>query len=153
MLRTLPPTAAPIPFRALLFGVVSTVSKNGTGIKFEDQIREYFNVKYIFLVSSGKAALYIALNTMQHTFKRQEVIIPAYSSFCFASAVARTGLTIKLCDIDPDTLDFDLSKLKSMITEKTLTVIPVHNYGLVCNMGEIKKLAIGKRAFIIEDAA
>ena len=153
MFRTLPPTAAPVLFQDLLYGVFSAISKNGAEVKFEDQIREYFNVKYVFLVSSGKAAIYIALNAMEQTSKRQEVIIPAYSSFCLASAVARTGLSIKLCDIDPDTLDFDLSKLKSQISEKTLAVIPVHNYGLVCNMGEIKKLAIEKRAFIIEDAA
>jgi perosamine synthetase len=153
MFRTLPPTAAPVLFQDLLYGVFSAISKNGAEVKFKDQIQEYFKVKHVFLVSSGKAALYIALNAMQQTSKRQEVIIPAYSSFCLASAVARTGLSIKLCDIDPDTLDFDLSKLKSMITEKTLTVIPVHNYGLVCGIKEIQRLALEKGAYVIEDAA
>jgi dTDP-4-amino-4,6-dideoxygalactose transaminase len=40
-----------------------------------------------------------------------------------------------------------------MITEKTLAVIPVHNYGLVCNLKEIKKLALEKGAHVVEDAA
>jgi dTDP-4-amino-4,6-dideoxygalactose transaminase len=153
MFRTLPPTAAPIPFRDLLSGVFSALSNNGAGSKFKDQIQEYFKVKHVFLVSSGKAAIYLTLNALQQTSKRQEVIIPAYSSFCLASAVARTKLPIRLCDIDPETLDFDLAKLKSMVTEKTLAVIPVHNYGLACNMKEIKNLALEKGAYVVEDAA
>ena len=133
--------------------MVSTLSRNGAGSRFEDQIREYFNVKYVFLVSSGKAAIYLALKAMQQISEREEVIIPAYSSFCLGSAVARSGLSVKLCDIDPETLDFDLGKLKSMISEKTLAVIPVHNYGLVCNLRAIRGFALEKGAFIVEDAA
>lgn len=153
MFRTLPPTAAPIPFRDLLSGVFSALSNNGTESNLKNQIQEYFKVKHVFLISSGKAALYLALKAMEETSNRREVIIPAYSSFCLASAVARTGLPIELCDIDPDTLDFDLSKLKSLITENTLAVIPVHNYGLVCDMDEIQRLALEKGAYVVEDAA
>jgi perosamine synthetase len=126
---------------------------HGTESGLKGQIQEYFNVKHVFLVSSGKAALYLSLRAMQQSSKRRELVIPAYSSFCLASAVARTGLPVKLCDIDPDTLDFDLAKLKSTITEKTLAVIPVHNYGLVCNMGEIQRIALEKGAYVLEDAA
>jgi perosamine synthetase len=153
MFRTLPPTAAPIRFRDLLHGMVSALSEDGTEFRFRDQIREYFNVKHVFLVSSGKAAIYLTLHALEQTYKRREVIIPAYSSFCLASAVARTGLLIKLCDIDPETLDFDLAKLQSLISERTLSVIPVHNYGLVCNLKEIKELAKGKGVYVVEDAA
>jgi perosamine synthetase len=133
--------------------MVSTVSRNGAERLFEDQIREYFNVKHVFPTSSGKAAIYLTLLGLEQISKRREVIIPAYSSFCLASAVARSGLSIKLCDIDPETLDFDLHKLQSLIDEKTLAVIPVHNYGLVCNMKEIMKLAKDKGAYVVEDAA
>ena len=153
MYRTLPPTAAPILFRDLLYGVFSALSNNGAENKFKDQIQEYFKAKHVFLVSSGKAALYLALKAMEQSSHRNEVIIPAYSSFCLASAVARTGLSIKLCDIDPETLDFDLAKLKSIITGKTLAIIPVHNYGLVCNMREIQRLALEKGAYVLEDSA
>jgi dTDP-4-amino-4,6-dideoxygalactose transaminase len=126
---------------------------HGVESQLKSQIQEYFKVKHVFLVSSGKAALYLSLRAMQQSSKRREVVIPAYSSFCLASAVARTGLPVKLCDIDPDTLDFDLAKLKSMTTEKTLVVIPVHNYGLVCNMREIQNIALEKGAYVVEDAA
>jgi dTDP-4-amino-4,6-dideoxygalactose transaminase len=153
MFRTLPPTAAPISLRDLFLGATSSFSNNGADSRFEDQIRKYFNVKHVFLMLSGKAALYFALKAMRQISKREEVIIPAYSSFCLASAVARSGLSVKLCDIDPETLDFDLERLNSTITEKTLAVIPVHNYGLVCNLKEIKKLALEKGSYVVEDAA
>ncbi len=153
MFRTLPPTAAPIQFQDLLSGVFSTFVGHGAESELKGQIQEYFKVKHVFLVSSGKAALYLSLRAMQQSSQRKEVIIPAYSSFCLASAVARTGLPVKLCDVDPETLDFDLAKLKSMITEKTLAVIPVHNYGLVCNMREIQGIALEKGAYVVEDAA
>jgi dTDP-4-amino-4,6-dideoxygalactose transaminase len=153
MFRTLPPTAAPIPFQDLLSGVLSTFVDRGAESELKGQIQGYFKVKHVFLVSSGKAALYLSLRAMQQSSKRKEVIIPAYSSFCLASAVARTGLPVKLCDIDPETLDFDLAELESMITQRTLAVIPVHNYGLVCNMREIQRIALEKGAYVLEDAA
>jgi len=153
MFRTLPPTAAPIQFRDLLSGVFSTFVDHGAESGLKGQIQEYFKAKHVFLVSSGKAALYFSLRAMQQSSERREVVIPAYSSFCLASAVARTGLPVKCCDIDPQTLDFDLDKLKSIVTEKTLAVIPVHNYGLVCNMREIQRIALEKGAYVVEDTA
>jgi dTDP-4-amino-4,6-dideoxygalactose transaminase len=131
----------------------ATISRDNAEADFQSQIRDYFRAKHVFLVSSGKAALYLTLDALRQMSRRRVVIIPAYSSFCLASAVARTGLPIKLCDVDPDTLDFDLVKLKSLIDERTLAVIPVHNYGLVCNLREIKRLAAAKGTFVIEDAA
>lgn len=80
MFRTLPPTAAPILLRDLLRGMVSAFSGDGTELKFRDQIQEYFKVRQVLLVSSGKAALYFALKAMAETSNRREVIIPAYSS-------------------------------------------------------------------------
>jgi perosamine synthetase len=153
MLRTLPPTAAPISFQDLVSGVFSTFVSRKADLELKAQLQDYFKVKHIFLVSSGKAALYLSLRAMQQSSGREEVVIPAYASFCLASAVARTGLPVKLCDVDPETLDFDLDKLKSAITEKTLAVIPVHNYGLVCNLKEIQKIALEKGAYVLEDAA
>jgi len=153
MYRTLPPTAAPIEFRDLLSALFLTLVDHEAETKLKSQIQEYFKVKHVFLVSSGKAAIYLSLRAMQQSSKRKEVIIPAYASFCLASAVARTGLPVRLCDIDPETLDLDLDKLKSMTNEETLAVIPVHNYGLVCNMAEIQRIALKQGAYVLEDAA
>jgi len=84
MFRTLPPTAAPIRFRDLLRAMGSALSDSESEEKFCNQIRDYFKVKHAFLVSSGKAAIYLSLKALHQISKRQEVIIPAYSSFCLA---------------------------------------------------------------------
>ena len=151
----LPPTAAPIPLRAFLQAIKGLASANGSKsiLDFSEQLKRYFDVKHVFLVSSGKAAIWIILTSLQKLSEKREIIIPAYSSFCLASAAARSGLPVKLCDIDPATLDFDLEKLERAITERTLAVIPVHNYGLVCRLDEIRGMAQSKGAFVIEDAA
>ena len=61
MFRTLPPTAAPITFRDLFQAMVSTVSKNGAEGRFEDQIRKYFNVMYVFLFHLEKRLFLISV--------------------------------------------------------------------------------------------
>jgi len=153
MLRTLPPTAAPVYFKDLLRGVASTLN-GGDGLSsFSGLVRDYFRVKHAFLVSSGKAALYLSLKTMEQTSSRREVILPAYASFCLASAVAKTGLPVKLADIDPATLDFDWDHLERLVDNRTLAVIPVHNYGLVNELDRIQRIARERGAYLMEDAA
>ena len=121
--------------------------------QFEAEIRRYFGVSHAFLLSSGKAALTVALRALSMVSGRQEVIIPAFSSFCLPSAVAKSGLRIRLCDVTPDTLDFDLHQLSQMVTERTLCIIPVHLFGLSSQVDVIRQFAGSQGAYVIEDAA
>jgi len=70
-----------------------------------------------------------------------------------ASAVARTGLSVKLCDIDSGALDFDLAKLKSTISEQPGREFPVPIMGWSADMREIQNYRPGKGAYVVEDAA
>lgn len=153
MFRTLPPTAAPVPFRDLINALVESMGGDRSESLFRDDLKNYFKAKHAFLLSSGKAALFLALISLQKVSNRREIIIPAYSSFCLASAAARSGLRVKLCDIDPQTLDLDLNALERLADDRTMAVIPVHNYGLASNMDAIKERISGKGIYIIEDAA
>lgn len=69
------------------------------------------------------------------------MIIPAFSSFCLPAAVVRAGMKVRLCDMLPDTLDFDLKRLREALTDQTLCVIPVHLFGLISQVDKIAKLA------------
>lgn len=153
-MRTLPPAGAPLPLRDLLRGLIAGLAgEEHLGI-WREELKEYFQVSHVHLVSSGKAALWAALRVLMRSSPgRREVIIPAYASHCLASAAARSGLPIVLCDIDPHTLDLDLERLRFLLTESTLALIPVHNYGLVCRLGEICRMAREKGVFVVEDAA
>jgi perosamine synthetase len=153
MFRTLSPTGSPIGFMNLFHGIKAELSKKNSISIFNEQMKEYLGSKSVFLLSSGKACLRLVLDALAKISDRNEVIIPAYSSFCLASAVAESGVVVKLCDIDPEYLDFDLEHLTKLVNEKTLAVIPVHLFGLVARLEEISRITHSKGAYLIEDAA
>lgn len=152
--RTLPPAAAPVHLEDLLGALRGLFPGRDTLRRLEDEIREYFHVPHVFLVSSGKAALALILKGLASLSKeRTEVVIPAYTCFSVPSAVVKAGLKVRLCDIDPCTLDFDYAHLESVINETTLCVVPCHLFGIPSDLDRIKRLCEGKGVFVVEDAA
>lgn len=153
MFRSLSPAGAPIGFKSILHGIKAELCRDDSISTFREQVRTYFGCNHVFLLSSGKAALCLVLKALRTISGKNEVVIPAYSSFCLASAVAAAGVAVKICDIDPDYLDFDLEHLEKLVDDKTLAVIPVHLFGLVARLNEIAKIAYSQGAYVIEDAA
>src|SRR6202000_2322077 len=80
-------------------------------------------------------------------------IIPALTFGATANAVAYTGATPVLSDIDPDTLCMDAKSVKSLITPRTRAIVPVHLYGHPADMGALTAIADASGIAIIEDAA
>ena len=151
--RHLAPTAAPLSFLDILRGVGAALYPKRFRSSLESQLKEYFGVEHVFLVSSGKAALTLILRALQTGSPRREVIIPAYTCFSVASAVRRAGLQVVLCDIDPGTLDFNLVRLKSVIGRDTLAVVAPHLLGQPADIVHIRGAAENAGAFVVEDAA
>lgn len=151
--RTIPPTAAPLTIIDLWYGVLGLISPQKAIEKFERDIKVQFSVEHVFPVSSGKSALLLALEGLVLLSSRQEVIIPAYTCFSVPSAIAKAGLKVRLCDVDPVTFDFDLKQLSTLISEKTLCVIPNHLFGIPSAMDVIVDLARRNGAFVVEDVA
>jgi dTDP-4-amino-4,6-dideoxygalactose transaminase len=133
--------------------LIGVISPDQAIERFEREIKEYFGVRYVFPVSSGKAALTLILEALQSLCPRREVIIPSYTCYSVPSAVMKAGLNLSLCDIDPKTFDLDLQKLEGTITEETLCVIPSHLFGIPSAMDEITRLARRNGAYVLEDAA
>jgi dTDP-4-amino-4,6-dideoxygalactose transaminase len=106
-----------------------------------------------FFVSSGRAALAVLLDAMQRRSARREVVIPAYTCFSVASAVARAGLTLRLCDVDPETLDLDLTALGRLDLKKALSIVPSGLYGLPGELGVLEAVSREAGTFLIDDAA
>ncbi|MGD0884660.1 MAG: DegT/DnrJ/EryC1/StrS family aminotransferase [Thermodesulfovibrionales bacterium] len=123
--------------------------------KVEDELRDYFGVKYIFLVSSGKAALTIILRALKSLSpEKSRVLIPAYTCFSVPSAITRAGLRVSLCDVDPRTLNFDHDLLENCAQkEDTLCVIATHLFGLPSDMEKMNNFGKRNALFIVEDAA
>ncbi|MBI5643626.1 MAG: DegT/DnrJ/EryC1/StrS family aminotransferase [Deltaproteobacteria bacterium] len=152
--RTIAPSASPFSIRDIINALAAAALPDRYLGSLERGIIDFFGVKYAYPVSSGKAALYIILKALSALSpERRKVVIPAYTCFSVPSAVNKAGLDITLCDSDPATLDFDYSRLDSLIDDKTLCVVPNHLFGAPSDMTAVKKACEGKGVFIVEDAA
>ena len=124
--------------------------------KFQRELEEYFQTRNAFLISSGRAALTIILQALYRiagNVRKNEVIIPAYTCYSVPASINKTGLKVRLCDIDQNTLDFDYSLLPDIISERTLAVIPCSLFGIPSDIERLQNIIAGRKVFIIDDAA
>lgn len=121
-------------------------------LEFEKKISSYTGCKEAVAVSNGTASLHLSLIALGIK-KGDEVIVPALSYIATVNVVELVGATPVFVDINLDSFNIDTSKIKNAITPKTKAIIPVHEFGLACNMSDIAKIAKEYSLFIIEDAA
>jgi perosamine synthetase len=155
--RTLPPAAAPFSLSDLGNGLLGLWRGRGELERFATELRDYHGANECFLVSSGKAALLLLLKACSRLFpQRQLVVIPAYTCYSVPAAISRAGLRARLCDIDPDTLDFDfrcLAEIMAAEKENILCLLPTHLFGLPADVRRLRELVGTGDIRIIEDAA
>jgi len=151
--RTLPPTAAPLSVHDLLHGLAGICVGRGKIKQLEAEIRDYFAVRHVFCLSSGKAALTLILVALKHLSSRQQVLIPAYTCFSVPSAIVKAGLDVVLCDIDPLSLDFNFDDFEQTVDENVLCVVPTHLLGLPSDVDRVRTICKGKEVFVVEDVA
>jgi dTDP-4-amino-4,6-dideoxygalactose transaminase len=120
--------------------------------RFEKALAHYCGTKHALGVSSGTDALLCSLMAMG-VGPGDEVIVPAFTFFATAGVVTRVGAKVVFVDIDPDTYNLDVSKLKAAITPRTKVIIPVHLFGQCARVEEINKLACENSILVLEDAA
>lgn len=90
---------------------------------------------------------------MQNTPKGGEVITTPFTFASTTHAIVRNRLKPVFCDINSEDFTIDVSKIESLITEKTCAIVPVHVYGNICNVEEIEKIAKKYNLKVIYDAA
>ena len=128
------------------------VSSEGPNVKkFEDRFSRFIGHKYSVAVSSGTAALEIAVKSL-NLKKNDEVIIPNFTIISNALAVIKQGLKIKLVDCDIKNWNMNLEKVENAITSKTKAIIATHIYNFPFRIDLLKKICKKKKIFIIEDA-
>ncbi len=82
-----------------------------------------------------------------------EVILPSFTFVSTANAFVLRGATPVFCDIRPDTLNLDETKLETLITPRTKAIVPVHYAGVGCEMDAITQVAERHGVAVIEDNA
>jgi dTDP-4-amino-4,6-dideoxygalactose transaminase len=120
--------------------------------KLEESIASYLGVQFAIGLASGTDALVIALRAL-NIGAGDEVIIPAYTFFATAGTVMSVGAMPVFVDIDPQSYQIDVGKIKGAITSKTKAIIPVHLYGHPAEMGPILEVAHENGLKVIEDNA
>lgn len=120
--------------------------------KFEDDFRNFVGAKYAVGVSSGTAALELALKA-SGIGPGDDVVVPANTFFATAEAVSNVGARPIFADIDPTTCHMDFRSVERVITEKTRALIAVHLYGHAMDLTELEQFAAQRGIPIIEDAA
>jgi len=120
--------------------------------QFEEEFAKFCESKYAVGISSGTAALHIALEAMG-VGPGDEVVTVCNTYVATAFAVSYCGATPVFVDIDPKTYNLTAELVEKKITDKTKAILPVHLYGHVVDMDPIMKLAEKHNLWVLEDAS
>ena len=121
--------------------------------KLQKQLIEYLGVDELSLFVNGHMALEMAIHAMGLRKDGGEVITTPFTFVSTTHAIVRNGLKPVFCDIEPNTYTIDASKIESLITDKTVAIIPVHVYGNMCDVEAIETLAKKHDLKVMYDAA
>ena len=121
-------------------------------LEFEAALSRYLGGRSVRTVSSGTAALEIALHVCG-IGPGDEVITPALSFIATANVIVRCGARPVFVDIDLDSRNIDLAQAEACITPRTKALLPVHFAGLPVDLDKLHALASEHGLRVIEDAA
>lgn len=123
---------------------------------FEKKFANAHGRAYGIMCSSGTTALQLALETLKETDSWNgdtEVLCPAITFIATPNACIHAGLKVKFVDVETDTYNMNPVEIEKHITSNTKCIIPVHTFGMPCNMPLITKIAQKYHLRIIEDCA
>lgn len=120
--------------------------------QFERRLAEMLGVKHAVAVTSGTAALFLALKGLD-VGAGDEVLVPDVTFIATANAVTLAGARPVLVDIDPDTLTLDPARASAAVTPRTRAVLPVHVSGRGADMATVLDVADRHGLAVVEDAA
>ncbi|MDH4189224.1 MAG: DegT/DnrJ/EryC1/StrS family aminotransferase [Betaproteobacteria bacterium] len=103
-------------------------------------------------VNSATAGLHLALEAVG-VREGDEVVTTPYTFTATAEVIRYLGAHPVFADIDPKTLNIDVTQLRSVLTPRTRAIIPVHFGGLACEMQSILEIARAHKLAVVEDAA
>jgi perosamine synthetase len=118
---------------------------------FEAELARYHSVPDAVVVSSGTAALHVALLALG-VGSGQEVILPSFAFLAVANVVHHVGAAPVFAEIDPITLNLDPEAVERAITPRTRVILVVHTFGIPADMGALRSIADRHGLMLVEDA-
>lgn len=119
---------------------------------FEEEAAGYLEVPYAIGCASGTDSLILALLSL-HIGPGDEVITTPYTFFASTSCITRVGARPVFVDVDPGTYNMRMDQVLGAVTPRTKAVIPVHLFGQMCPLEEIRQPLEEAGIALIEDAA
>ncbi len=119
---------------------------------FEREMAEWLGAGHPVAVSSGTAALHLAV-VAAGIGVSDEVLVPAHTFIATAWGPAYVGARPVLCDVLPESGLIDLEDAARRVTSRTRAIMPVHLYGQTVDMDSVSAFAKAHDLIVIEDAA
>lgn len=119
---------------------------------FEQEFAAYIGTNHCVGVANGLEALSLALRVLD-IGEGDEVIVPSNTYIASVLAVSHVGAKPVFVEPDEFTHNIDARKIEEKITNKTKAILPVHLYGLLCDMPAIMDIATKHKLYVVEDCA
>lgn len=153
MPRFVPPAGTPIRSE----DVVRALQTALTGTAAADclpALADRLGVRHVWGISSGRAALCVALNGLRRLRPERTVVaLPAYTCFSVAASIIRSGLRLFPVDVHPDTVDLDPRQLHNLPEKNLLCIITSNLFGYVGDITPVLYAAQARGAFVVDNGA
>jgi dTDP-4-amino-4,6-dideoxygalactose transaminase len=152
MIQIAKPQIGPEEKQAVMDVLDSGMLAQGPRVKeFEERFAQKCAVGYAVATSSGTTALQVAL-LAQGIGPGDEVITTPFTFIASANAILYGGARPVFVDIQPDTFNIDPDQIEAAITPRTRAILPVHLFGLCCDMDRLMAIAEKHGLAVVEDA-
>ena len=119
---------------------------------FENLLKDYLQVKYVYAVSSGTAALHCAFNSLPIK-KGGTVIVTPLTFISTVTTIIQSNLNFKFADINTDTGNLQPESVLNQIDDSTLAICTVDYAGNPSYLDELLEIKVANNLFLIEDAS
>lgn len=151
--RFIAPAGAPITARDLWRTVALALGQAPAEV-LTAAVAGRFNMNYSVAAATGRAAMTILFQALSRLAPhRTEVVLPAYTCYSVAASTMKAGLTPRLVDVTPGTLDYSDDSLARTDFSKVLAIVATNLYGLPNDMPRLERLARNQGVFLVDDAA
>ncbi|HDP34316.1 MAG TPA: twin-arginine translocation signal domain-containing protein, partial [Candidatus Hydrogenedentes bacterium] len=124
----------------------------GPVAEFEEAWQQYHGCNYVKAHCNGTSALTSMMFAMELP-PGSEVLVPDYSTWFPVVPMRFFDLVPVFVDVNPRTMNIDVEDCKRRLTNKTRAIMPVHWYGLPCDMDDICAFAAEHGLDVVEDAS
>ncbi len=119
--------------------------------ELEEQFGKYIGAKHTFAVGNGTQAVHVAL-LAAGVKPKDEVITTGFSFLASSTSIVHCGAKPVYADIDPKTFNLDPDDVRKLITKKTKAILPVHLFGLSCDVKALQEICDEHDIVMVEDS-